>query len=352
MTRSLFAAVFAAVAASSITISGAATAAENLTAYTSAPGVAVHLSIAHLAEVASERDIADIQITLGQTGADATQAVAEGRIDIGICPFILPFLMSKGLGPYAAMGPDKGAELASNLRILYPYSFGVYVLYAYDTVGLQGWDDLQGRRILNGPPRGGATAEARALIQVMTGLEEGKGYEGIQSDWSQMVTTITEGTSDAALLPEFIPSDRPLQALSAGKMTFWSIPRDKWESETMQRLLSAPGSAPVEFTMEQMQTLGDNATIVSDDDIFRMRGSVGGNCVNAAMDEDLAYQLTKAHIETLDEIYAKAPYARNVGFEELDARKSGMCGPNPVTYHPGAVRAWEEAGYTVPDCAK
>jgi hypothetical protein len=29
-----------------------------------------------------------------------------------------------------------------------------------------------------------------------------------------------------------------------------------------------------------------------------------------------------------------------------------MCGPSPVKYHPGAVRAWEEAGYTVPDCAK
>jgi TRAP-type uncharacterized transport system substrate-binding protein len=328
-------------------------AAENLTAMTSAPGTAVHLTIAHLAEIASERGLADIQITLGQTGANATQAVAEGRTDIGICPFILPFLMSKGVGPYAAMGPEKGAELAANLRILYPYSFGVYTLYAYDTVGISGWDGLEGRRILNGPPRGGATAEARGLIQVVTGLEDGKGYEGIQSDWSQMATTITEGTSEAAVLPEYIPSDRPLQALSAGKMTFWSVPKDIWDSEEMQRLLAAPGSAPVEFTLEQMQSLGENATIVTQPDgIFRTRGSVGGNCVNAAMDEELAYQLTKAHIETLSEIYEKAPFARNIGLEALSAKDSGMCGPNPVTYHIGAVRAWEEAGYTLPDCAK
>lgn len=348
MKRSLFAAILG----SAITAAGYAGAAENLTAHTSAPGVAVHLSIAHLAEVASERGIADIQITLGQTGANATLAVAEGQADIGICPFILPFLMSKGVGPYAAMGAEKGAELASSLRILYPYSFGVYVLYAYDTAGVSGWDGLEGRRILNGPPRGGATAEARGLIQVVTGLEDGKGYEGIQSDWSQMVTTITEGSSDAAVLPEFIPSDRPLQALSAGKMTFWSIPKDTYESEPIQKLLGAPGSAPVELTMEQMQSLGDNATIVSEDGVFRTRGSVGGNCVNASMDEELAYQLTKAHVETLDQIYAKAPYAKNVGFEELDAKLSGMCGPNPVKYHPGAARAWEEAGYTVPNCAK
>lgn len=335
-----------------IAAAGAVHAAENLTAHTSGPGVAVHLTIAHLAEVAAERDIADIQITLGQTGANATLAVAEGRASIGICPFILPFLMSKGVGPYAAMGPEKGAELAANLRVLYPYSFGAYTLYAYDAAGVQGWGDLAGRRILNGPPRGGATAEARGLIQVLTGLEDGTGYEGVQSDWSQMATTITEGTSDVALLPEYIPSDRPLQALSAGKMTFWSIPKDLYEGEAMQKVLSGPGSAPFELPVEDMQALGENATIVSEDGIFRTRGSVGGNCVHADMAEDLAYQLTKAHIETLDEIYAKAPYARNVGFEELDAKKSGMCGPNPVKYHPGAARAWEEAGYTVPDCAR
>ena len=324
---------------------------ENLTAHTSAPGVAVHLTIAHLAEVAAARGIADIQITLGQTGANATLAVAEGKADIGICPFVLPFLMSKGVGPYAAMGAEKGAELASNLRILYPYSFGAYLLYAYDTVGIQGWDDLEGRRILNGPPRGGATAEARGLIQVITGMEEGKGYEGIQSDWSQMATTITEGTSDAAVLPEFVPSDRPLQALSAGKMTFWSIPKAMYESEAMQRVLGAPGSAPFTLPLSQMQTLGENATIVSEDDTLRTRGSVGGNCVNASMSNDLAYDLTKAHIETLDAIYGKAPYARNIGLEALGARESGMCGPNPVKYHAGAARAWQEAGYALPDCA-
>jgi hypothetical protein len=29
-----------------------------------------------------------------------------------------------------------------------------------------------------------------------------------------------------------------------------------------------------------------------------------------------------------------------------------MCGLNPLKYHPGSVAAWEEAGYTIPDCAK
>ncbi|WP_370223617.1 TAXI family TRAP transporter solute-binding subunit [Pararhodobacter marinus] len=329
-----------------------AAAQENLTAMTSTPGVAVHLTIAHLAEVASERGIANIQITLGQTGVNATLAVAEGRTDIGICPFILPFLMSRGVGPFADMGAERGAELAENLRVLYPYSFGAYTLYGYDTAGVGGWDDLEGRRVLDGPPRGAATNEARSLIQVMTGLEAGSGFTAVESDWSQMATTITEGSVDVALLPEFIPSDRPLQALSAGRMNFYSIPIEQFESEAVQRVLTAPGSAPFTLTAEQMAALGENAHVVSEDGVFRTRGSVGGNCVNAAMDEELAYQLTRAHIETLDQIYEKALYARNVGFENLDPVASGMCGLNPVRYHPGAVRAWEEAGYDVPDCAQ
>ncbi|MCA0204672.1 MAG: C4-dicarboxylate ABC transporter substrate-binding protein [Proteobacteria bacterium] len=324
----------------------------NLTAMTSTPGVAVHLTIAHLAEVASERGIADIQITLGQTGVNATQAVAEGRTDIGICPFSLPFLMSRGVGPYADLGAERGAELAANLRVLYPYSFGAYTLYGYETAGVTGWDNLVGRRVLDGPPRGAATNEARSLIQVMTGLEAGTGFTAVESDWSQMATTITEGSVDVALLPEYIPSDRPLQALSAGRMNFYSIPIEQFESEAVQRVLTAPGSAPFILSAEQMAALGENAHVVSEDGAFRTRGSVGGNCVNAAMDEELAYQLTRAHIETLDQIYEKALYARNVGFENLDPVASGMCGLNPVRYHPGAVRAWEEAGYDVPDCAQ
>lgn len=260
--------------------------------------------------------------------------------------------MERGVGPFADLGAERGKELAGGLRVLYPYSFGAYTLYGYDSVGVSGWDDLAGRRILDGPPRGAATNEARSLIQVMTGLEAETGFTAIESDWSQMTTTITEGSVDVALLPEYIPSDRPLQALSAGRMNFYSIPIAQFESEEVQRVLTSPGSAPFVLSAEQMAALGENANVVSEDGAFRTRGSVGGNCVNAAMDEEIAYALTRAHIETIEQLYAKALYARNIGLEDLDPVASGMCGLNPVRYHPGAVRAWEEAGYDVPDCAK
>ena len=55
---------------------------------------------------------------------------------------------------------------------------------------------------------------------------------------------------------------------------------------------------------------------------------------------------------TLDDIKAKAPFMANSWHGETDIALTDMCGLNPLKYHPGAVAAWEEAGYSIPDCAK
>ena len=71
------------------------------------------------------------------------------------------------------------------------------------------------------------------------------------------------------------------------------------------------------------------------------------------MDFDTAKALTKAFLDGLDDIFmVKAPFMPNSWHGETDVALTDMCGLNPMKYHPGAVAAWEEAGYTIPDCAK
>ena len=41
-----------------------------------------------------------------------------------------------------------------------------------------------------------------------------------------------------------------------------------------------------------------------------------------------------------------------LNFGKIDASVAGMYGNNPMVFHRGAVRAWEEAGYDVPDWLK
>lgn len=340
--------LMAAIAAATTLASGALAQA-NLTAETASPGGAVYLSPAHLTEIAGTKGIASIQLTDGQTLTNSIQNVAEGKTDIAGAPHILPFLMSRGVGPYGSLGKEKGAELAGNLRAIAPLTLGIFFLYAYDAKGINGWDDIEGRKIYNGPPRGGALTNGRTMIQLITGLKDGEGYEGIQTNWGQGAALVTSGEPDAIVLPELFPGSRLTSVTAAGKMTGWSMPKAAFESEAMQKYMVAPGSAPVIIAMDDLKArMGDDWTFVSEDDTFRAFATIGGMVVNKNMDDTLVYDLVSAYISTMDDLKAKAPFGDTVDF---DNPMLGMCGANPVQYHPAAAKAWREAGYELEDCA-
>ena len=333
-------------------LASGAQAQQNLTAETAAPSTAPGVSVISLGESAAKAGFANIQVTTGQTLTNSVQNVAEGKTDIAAAPFILPFLMSKSVGPYAKLSKEDGAELASKLAVLYTYRISVQGLYAYDSSNFPGWDGVEGATIYNGPPRGAALTNARLLIKLNTGLEEGNGYTGVQVNWGQAVKTIQDGSADAFVLPMSFPDGRLTAALSSGSMTIWSLPLEVFNGEAFANVTKLPGTVPVELPISEMG-YSEGVTVISEDDMFRGPGTVGGEVVNVSMDEETAYNLTKAFLDNIDAVYnAKAPFIANSWFGETDIALTNMCGGNPMKYHPGAVRAWEEAGVTIPDCAK
>ncbi|MEM7240906.1 MAG: TAXI family TRAP transporter solute-binding subunit [Pseudomonadota bacterium] len=333
-------------------LSGAAFAQVNLSAETASPTGVPGNTVLALGEVASSAGVANIQVATGQTLTNSIQNAAEGKTDISAAPFILPFLMSKGAGPYAKLGKEKGAELAGNLAVLYTYRLGTFALSSFESSSVKGWGDLEGKTIYNGPPRGGALTNARQIIKLTAGLEEGEGYTGVQVNWGQAVKTIQDGSADAHVLPTSFPDGRLNAASSAGKLTMYSMPKEVFESEAMQKYAKAPGSGAVEVPLD-VAYQGDAIDIVSEDGMFRGVATIGGEVVRKDMDEALAYKLTKAFLDNLDLVFSKTPFLPNAAIGEVeDTNITGMCGANPLKYHAGAVRAWEEAGFTVPDCAK
>ena len=341
----------AAISAAAGLYAHAAPAQQMLTAETAAPGGAPYITITTLGELAAEAGIADMQVLDGQTLTNTLQNVAEGKTMVGAAPFVLPFLMQRGAGAYASLGAEKGAELVKNVQVLFTYRLGGFALYAYNSAGISGWDGLEGKTIINGPPRGGALTNGRALIKIVAGLDDGEGYQGLQVNWGQMVKTITDGSADAMVLPWYFPDTRATLALAAGDMTAWSVPIEAWETEAMQQYLKSPGSAPFVIDLADVAPQ-DGLTVVSEDGIWRSPATVGGNFVQASMDEETAYQLTKLVVENIDRMKAKAAFMPLSALGSTDPAVTGMCGANPLKYHPGAVRAWEEAGHTIPDCAK
>lgn len=318
-----------------------------LTAETGPPGTVPFTAMTALAEIAASEGIADFQVADSQTLTNSLQNLAEGKTDVSGAPLILTFLMGRGAGPYAALGDD-GADLISNVRVLHTYNYGGFGLYAYDSAGISGWDDVAGKVILNGPPRGAALTNDRQILQFVTGFEDGKDYTGLQMSWGQMPKAISDGSADVMMLPVTFPDARITRSLAAGDMTLWSIPKDVWDSEGMQKYIKSPGTAGLVFDLADV-ALPDGLTIVTEDGTWRSPSTVGSEVVHKDMDFELAKALTAAIIANTDVFLNKAPFmaTTNVGTVGF-----GLCGAVPVKYHPGAVAAYEEAGFEVPDCAK
>jgi len=270
-----------------------------------------------LGEVAAQQGIANIQVATGQTLTNSLQNAAEGKTDITATPFILPFLMSRGLGPYAALGAEQGAELASNLQVLYTYNLGTFLLYAYDSANFGGWDDLEGKTIFNGPPRGGALTNARGIIKIVTGLDDGDGYTGLQVNWDQAVKTIMDGSADATVLPSSFPDSRLTQAVASGGMTVWSVPKDIFEGEAMQKYGRAPGSGIIDIPVERA-VMPEGVTVISEDGRFRGIATMGGDVVHKDMDEALAYPLPNAMLGNLDPFYPEMTFMPNNHVGEVE----------------------------------
>ena len=316
------------------------------------PGGATDVSARNLAEVAAAGNIATIQVQVGQVLTKTMLQVAQGKTDLSAAPFVLKFLMARGLGPYSGLGKVKGKAAADNLRLLYPFHIASFYLIAYQTSGIDSFAKLRGKTVHNGPPRGGALIMARQVIQATTGMKEGKGYTGKQIAWGQANSIFLDRSVDAAVRPGTNPASYVPIIMAAGKINIISVPKAKYASKGWRKLVNSPGRVQILMSVSQMQrSYGPNARIISEDDTFRTVGEAAGTVVNRNMDRKLAKALTAAYIKSVPDLLRKTPFTKGQLFGQVSNEKMGMCRAG-IKFHAGAVEAWEEAGFKVDDCAK
>ena len=137
------------------------------------------------------------------------------------------------------------------------------------------------------------------MIQLLSGIKDGEGYEGIQSPWPDTVSTITGGAVDAWTIPEGLPSGREIAIAAAGGITIHDVPSDLLASELGQKILNAPGHAPYSVPIDEFRAAysGNDITVVVDDDSFDSFATAFGQIVPAGLDEELAYAITRAYLE-------------------------------------------------------
>jgi TRAP-type uncharacterized transport system substrate-binding protein len=192
---------------------------------------------------------------------------------------------------------------------------------------------------------------ARQMIQLTTELKDGEGYTGKQIAWGQANEIFVDRSVDAAVRPGTNPDTNLPILLSAGNINLISVPKAKFESEAWQKLLKAPGRVAVVHPVQDFAHYGAGVRVISEDDTFRTAGEPAGEFVHKSMDMKLARALTAAFIKSVPSLHKKAPFAKGQLFGEIADSKMGMCRAG-VKLHPGAVEAWEEAGFKVDACAK
>ena len=143
------------------------------------------------------------------------------------------------------------------------------------------------------------------MVQLLAGLKDGEGYEGIQNPWPDTVSAITGGSADAWTIPEGLPSGRQIAIAAAGGTTLHDIPSDLLASELGQQILKAPGHAPYSVSVAEYRAAyeGSDITIVTDDDTFDTYATAFGQIVPAGMDDELAYNIVKAMLEGKDRFF-------------------------------------------------
>lgn len=334
----------------------AATAQVTLTAETTTPGSTPHYIDVTLAALLESAGVATMQITEGATLTNSVQAVAEGRLDMAPAPLILPFLLSRGIGPYSGIGAEKGAELAANLRVIFFNAGSAQILGYYNSNPVEDITDLSGARIWNGPPRGAALTSGRAMVKLLAGIKDGEGYEGIQTPWPDAIGAITGGGADVWTIPEGLPSGRQIAIAAAGGTTIHDIPSDILATKLGQQIVNAPGHAPYSVPVEEFRAAyaGNDITIVTDDDTFDSFATAFGQIVPAGMDEELVYEIVTAYLEGEERFLTgspRGPYTL-LSFGDIDGKSQGACGAVQIKMHPGAIRAFETAGHMVADCLR
>ena len=341
-----------AVAALLLSASTAQAQGVKLTSAAAQPGGASDISAKFLAEVAAAENIATIQVQVGQVLTKTMVQVAEGKNDITASAFILNFLMSRGLGPYSGLGKEKGKVLAGNLRLLFPFHLAHFVLVSFQSSGIDSYAKLKGKRVHNGPPRGGALVTARNVIRLSSGgLAEGKGYTGKQIAWGQANSIFLDGAVDAVVRPATNPASWMPVFLAAGKLNMVSVPKKLFEAKAWQKYSHAPGNVPVLFPISELAHYGPNVRVISADNMFRSVANSGGSMVNKNMNKKLAKALTAAFIKNVPDLFRKTAFAKTSHFGHVADKNFNFCKAG-IKFHPGAVEAWEEAGHKVIACAK
>ena len=307
--------------------------ADALRAHTTAPGAAPNTTTKLLAKYAEDAGI-DVQVIEGQKLIKSMLLLGEGKIEM------MPVIVGQysrllaSTGPYKNLGA-KGQEFAAGIRALMEFNAATMQAFAWEDSGIASYHDLRGKKIYVGPGGGGAGTDTEEIIRLVTGMEPGD-YESFKAPWGEGMAMMRNGQVDAmvrvapvgaAIIQEFGLS-KPIRFLQIAEE---DMPK-------VASYLAVPGRTVTTIPANTYEGQTNEGSVTS----FAF---AAGMAVNAGVSDDVAYTLTKAFWENIDEIKSSASF-----LSTLDASKPFSA--LNVKLHPGALKYYDEVGVAVPDALR
>ncbi len=226
---------------------------------------------------------------------------------------------------YSGTGRFEGKAIPELRALAAIYPNAVHIVTLADS-GIASLQDLRGKRVSVGAPGSGTEVNARALLE-----GNGIAYEDFQPqrlNFNETADALRDGAIDAGIWSVGPPTSSILNL--AATRAIRMIPLT--EAEIAAAQAADPVFAPYTIRAGLYDGVGDTPTISIPNALV----------VHAEMDEALAYAITKALFEHVDELRAIHPAANDTTVEFTMAAA-------PIPLHPGALRYFMEIGAAVPD---
>ncbi|WOI56229.1 TAXI family TRAP transporter solute-binding subunit [Palleronia sp. LCG004] len=312
----IFAAAFVAALAA-----GPAMAQSQLSIATGGTGGVYYPMGGGLAELIN-RHVEGASATAEVTGASVENMglIATGDADLAIA---LADTVEQG---YTGTGRFEGQELPMVRAIASLYANMVQIVTPAGS-DIESLSDLAGKRVSVGAPGSGTEVNAMTLLEA-NGMSFDD-FDAQRLNFNETADAIANGDIDAGFWSVGAPTSSILNLATTNDIRMIPLSEDE---------VAAAQEADPTFTS---LTLPADMYDGVDQDVSTI-GVPNVLVTSSEMDEEMAYQITKAMFDNISELRAVHPAAEETTVEFTMSA-------TPVPLHPGAIRYFEETGADIPD---
>jgi uncharacterized protein len=227
---------------------------------------------------------------------------------------------------YNGTGDFEGRQIENTRALASVYPNAVQLVTLADS-DIQSLEDLKGKRVSVGAPGSGTELNARALLEA-----NGISYDDFRPqrlNFNETADAIRDGDIDAGFWSVGPPTSSILNLAATRDIRLIGLSDEEIDNAREVD----PTFAAYDLRAGMYDGMDEAVHTISIPNVL---------VVNADMDDELAYQLTKLLFEHTDELIAVHPAANDTTVDfSIDS--------TPVPFHDGALRYYEEVGAEVQD---